>query len=171
MALSSRSIALLFVGQLFIPLVYGGQDLLTKKKALEVSMFPSRVVAGPDSRIPPEILRDNLVYIAHERGTSMNQFRLCNTTRASIFYSGYGPSGPWYRIQTKKGNDWEELKVGWFCGTGLTRNEIPPGASARFGVTDKAIHGAFRVGISFSTSKEQVNHPTDTVWSDAVWAP
>lgn len=158
---------------MFCSPIYGGNlELRTEKDLPKPSPvhYAREVADGPDSDIPKGKYRSGSIYILFEKKLAPPAvgvlLRLCNSTNHSIYFSGYGVNGPWYRIQRFVEPSWEEHQVGWFCGTGLTENEIPPGKSATFDVSEWRVSGLYRVGVNYSHSVDKKEY--ETVWSDTI---
>jgi len=119
--------------------------------------------------VPSEYQERKDAFIVEEKLPTSNGFiqcRIINMSNADIHFTGYSASSPWYRLQTKTDGKWEEVKVGWFCGTGLGLSTVPPNKSVVIEVDPKDFGKNLRVGIDL-VSQESGNTPSPkiTIWS------
>ncbi len=123
--------------------------------------------------IPKEYLAETNISLIEESrsgpvksGSQYVDVRLINPTQSAVSFMGYGESSPWYRIQKRNGADWEEHRVGWFCGTGLRSCVVPAGCSSliRVRVENEKLF-PMRVGVDYSQPGEQ---QPQVVWSEAI---
>ena len=92
-------------------------------------------------------------------------YRIINNSRESISYWGYSSQSPWYRVQKLEDGKWSEIKVGWFCGTGLQVCTVAPMQSAIFSVNSDYLDGTARAGIDLVDTKDASGDTITTVWS------
>ncbi|MCK4268188.1 MAG: hypothetical protein KAX16_05110 [Actinomycetia bacterium] len=89
--------------------------------------------------------------------------RLINPTYSSITFTGYSESSPLYKIQKWGKEDWVDLDVGRFDGTGLGWRVIAPGQSSIIQVAVGEKLFPLRVGVEYAGGKK-----TRTVWSARI---
>lgn len=90
-----------------------------------------------------------------------------NATPRVVWFTGYSPDFPFYKIQHMKNGQWEDLPIGW-CGVGVGRHRFAAHKTIRFTVPvedDPQKRPVMRLGISCSAFKNNVEK---TFWSETV---
>jgi len=95
--------------------------------------------------------------------------RVANLSEKTVYFRGYGIQDPWYLMQKDDGKAWVDYAVGWFCGTGLRRPELPPGKSSVFWADFPDNASAVRVGIQYWGDKLSLEaNQSNIAWSEAI---
>gem|GEM_PF-5913511 len=78
------------------------------------------------------------------------KYELQNRSSWPIYYSGYGPGSPFYRVAYRSEAGWEEQLLG-VCGTGVRTSCLAPWKSVSIYVTPDCVDTSrtFRVGLSY----------------------
>ena len=95
-------------------------------------------------------------------------FRVTNTSRKNLFYSGYDSANPLYKRQTQRWFHWHDFGDNWRGGSSFYR--MAPGGSFVFESYGADWFWPWRVGICLSPrpSHEVAESKGVTVWSPTV---
>ena len=79
------------------------------------------------------------------------EYELRNRSLLPIYYEGYSPDWPLYRISYRTNETWNTPSGGWLCGTGVEARRLAPGKSVTITVDVRNIDTArvFRVGVPY----------------------
>ena len=96
-------------------------------------------------------------------------YRVINNSSETIRYIGYSASSPWYRVQNMVDDNWTDVEVGWFCGTGLRICSLPPHRSVVFSANLDHLKTTARTGLDLVDPENPLSattEPKSVVWSD-----
>jgi hypothetical protein len=131
-----------------------------------------------DTSKPTEKAKSPEVVITFQRfvtlyGERHAEFALSNATPNSVWFTGYSVQSPIYYVEHLDGNRWVAKEMGWFCGTGLERREIPSHERTTFTVfIEKSEHKkTMRAGVWFSADKKYSKETEKIYWSEKVSPP
>lgn len=127
----------------------GAVSLTLVKRRSEESESPN-----PQSQDPTDLDRNQI------------ELRLVNRSGQILWFTGYEETHPWYRIQRFIHGRWLDHRVGWFCGTGLRRCEIPAGKSSLIPVSLRNDLYPIRIGINYGLGNSK--SAESTVWSKRI---
>jgi hypothetical protein len=123
-----------------------------------------------------------LQYVATQpkdsNGTTHLEYELSNRSSWPIYYYGYGPTLPLYRVSYRTGLEWKTRPTGW-CGTGAQYNRLGPWKSVNVLVNTDNVGTSrvFRVGVPFLRTtwlpygllyRTTKSDPSGCVWSDGL---
>ena len=132
--------------------------------ALVMQTAAAQTAAKPESGLAPGVTIKVEVVEAAPDGRFVARCRISNGSDRGVSYVGYSPSSPWYRIQQWTDGRWVEHRVGWFCGTGLGRPELPSTESVAFFVRLPEAEHRTRVGLTVSHGDPR--GAQSTIWSE-----
>ena len=136
-----------------------------KQRAAEESVLQQAIDREKVTPIPKIYEQLDDCFIAREPSSEVSSngfaFRFGNPTKKPIYFSGWEPASPHYKIQIYNGTIWKD-EVVLVCGTGLGIRELPPGKSV---LLDVRAHAAkFRVGVAL-LSNDKTWKTIQTIWS------
>ncbi len=81
----------------------------------------------------PRDVTADLQFVSFNAPRKVVTFRLTNTARNAIWFTGYSLDSPLYTSATRTAKGWEDEIGGW-CGTGADLRRLPEGQSTEFSV-------------------------------------
>ena len=93
-------------------------------------------------------------------GPVMLKYELQNRSLWPIYYDGYSPAMPLYRVSYRSGDMWQERPAGGFCGTGVRPRRLEPWKTVLINVNAGSVDTSrvFRVGVPYYRSTWRLPH-------------
>jgi hypothetical protein len=126
--------------------------------------------SSPKTKAEPQAASLIFDRFIESHGSREAEFFFTNASPRSLWFGGYGPQSPLYKIQYLKGDRWQESPLGW-CGNGIGWQELPSGSGVIFQVLivpEDLKPLTIRVGVSCWPEKDHKKTAVHTYWSDAV---
>jgi hypothetical protein len=146
-----------FVANIFVGCVAFAAICFLSDSGPYVPLFVEPIQSKYHKLSKPSLIYEKTI---QRHGYPVRLLKLINPSRPALEFTGYSESSPWYRIQYRENDGWTEIKVGWWCGTGLRWCQIRQGESAVIDVDQDLKHRLVRVGVELRDGR--------VIWSDEM---